>query len=102
MLSHKIGLSGIGHVFLVDAETFGLLLPFAVTALPVGTSQATSADPHIWDPLAKGVPPGSIRKGGWMFSARGGSSGYTAGKRSILAPTLAGQARTLFCLQRRF
>lgn len=30
------GLYWIGHAFLVDAKTFGWLLPFAVTALPAG------------------------------------------------------------------
>ena len=30
------GLYWIGHAFLVDARTFGWLLPFAVTALPAG------------------------------------------------------------------
>ncbi len=32
------GLYWIGHAFLVDAKTFGWLLPFAVTAMPAGLS----------------------------------------------------------------
>ena len=37
------GLYWIGHAFLVDAQTFGWLLPFAVTALPAGLAVFTAA-----------------------------------------------------------
>ena len=37
------GLYWIGHAFLVDAKTFGWLLPFAVTALPAGLAVFTAA-----------------------------------------------------------
>ncbi|MGE3989387.1 apolipoprotein N-acyltransferase [Pseudorhodoplanes sp.] len=37
------GLYWIGHAFLVDAKTFGWLLPFAVTALPAGLAIFTAA-----------------------------------------------------------
>lgn len=37
------GLYWIGHAFLVDAQTFGWLLPFAVTALPAGLALFTAA-----------------------------------------------------------
>ena len=36
------GLYWIGHAFLVDATTFGWLLPFAVTALPAGLAVFTA------------------------------------------------------------
>ena len=36
------GLYWIGHAFLVDAKTFGWLLPFAVTALPAGLALFTA------------------------------------------------------------
>jgi apolipoprotein N-acyltransferase len=36
------GLYWIGHAFLVDAKTFGWLLPFAVTALPAGMALYTA------------------------------------------------------------
>jgi apolipoprotein N-acyltransferase len=36
------GLYWIGHAFLVDAQTFGWLLPFAVTALPAGLAVFTA------------------------------------------------------------
>ncbi len=36
------GLYWIGHAFLVDARTFGWLLPFAVTALPAGLAVFTA------------------------------------------------------------
>jgi apolipoprotein N-acyltransferase len=36
------GLYWVGHAFLVDAETFGWLLPFAVTALPAGLAVFTA------------------------------------------------------------
>ncbi len=36
------GLYWIGHAFLVDAKTFGWLLPFAVTALPAGLAIFTA------------------------------------------------------------
>lgn len=36
------GLYWVGHAFLVDAKTFGWLLPFAVTALPVGLAVFTA------------------------------------------------------------
>ncbi len=36
------GLYWIGHAFLVDAQTFGWLLPFAVTALPAGLAIFTA------------------------------------------------------------
>jgi apolipoprotein N-acyltransferase len=37
------GLYWVGHAFLVDAEIFGWLLPFAVTALPAGLALFTAA-----------------------------------------------------------
>lgn len=37
------GLYWVGHAFLVDAKTFGWLLPFAVTALPAGLALFTAA-----------------------------------------------------------
>lgn len=37
------GLYWVGHAFLVDAKTFGWLLPFAVTALPAGLAIFTAA-----------------------------------------------------------
>ena len=37
------GLYWIGHAFLVDARTFGWLLPFAVTAMPAGLAVFTAA-----------------------------------------------------------
>ena len=37
------GLYWIGHAFLVDAETFGWLLPFAVSGLPAGLALFTAA-----------------------------------------------------------
>jgi apolipoprotein N-acyltransferase len=37
------GLYWVGHAFLVDAKTFGWLLPFAVTALPAGMALYTAA-----------------------------------------------------------
>lgn len=37
------GLYWVGHAFLVDAKTFGWLLPFAVTALPAGLAVFTAA-----------------------------------------------------------
>jgi apolipoprotein N-acyltransferase len=37
-----IGLYWVGHAFLVDAKTFGWLLPFAVTALPAGLAIFTA------------------------------------------------------------
>jgi apolipoprotein N-acyltransferase len=36
------GLYWVGHAFLVDAKTFGWLLPFAVTALPAGMACYTA------------------------------------------------------------
>jgi apolipoprotein N-acyltransferase len=36
------GLYWVGHAFLVDAKTFGWLLPFAVTALPAGLALFTA------------------------------------------------------------
>jgi apolipoprotein N-acyltransferase len=36
------GLYWVGHAFLVDAKTFGWLLPFAVTALPAGMALYTA------------------------------------------------------------
>ncbi len=36
-----VGLYWVGHAFLVDAKTFGWLLPFAVTALPAGMAVYT-------------------------------------------------------------
>ncbi len=36
------GLYWVGHAFLVDAKTFGWLLPFAVTALPAGLAAFTA------------------------------------------------------------
>ena len=36
------GLYWVGHAFLVDAQTFGWLLPFAVTALPAGLALFTA------------------------------------------------------------
>jgi len=36
------GLYWVGHAFLVDAKTFGWLLPFAVTALPAGLAIFTA------------------------------------------------------------
>ncbi len=38
-----VGLYWIGHAFLVDAKTFGWLLPIAVTALPAGLAIFTAA-----------------------------------------------------------
>lgn len=37
------GLYWVGYAFLVDAQTFGWLLPFAVTALPAGLAVFTAA-----------------------------------------------------------
>ena len=37
-----VGLYWVGHAFLVDAKTFGWLLPFAVTALPAGMACYTA------------------------------------------------------------
>ncbi len=37
------GLYWVGHAFLVDAKTFGWLLPIAVTALPAGMALYTAA-----------------------------------------------------------
>jgi apolipoprotein N-acyltransferase len=37
------GLYWVGHAFLVDVQTFGWLLPFAVTALPAGLAVFTAA-----------------------------------------------------------
>jgi len=37
------GLYWVGHAFLVDAQTFGWLLPFAVLALPAGLAMFTAA-----------------------------------------------------------
>jgi apolipoprotein N-acyltransferase len=39
---HLVGLYWIGHAFLVDAKTFGWLLPIAVTALPAGMAIYTA------------------------------------------------------------
>ena len=39
---HLVGLYWVGHAFLVDAKTFGWLLPFAVTALPAGMACYTA------------------------------------------------------------
>jgi apolipoprotein N-acyltransferase len=39
---HLAGLYWVGHAFLVDAKTFGWLLPFAVTALPAGMACYTA------------------------------------------------------------
>ncbi len=39
---HLAGLWWVGHAFLVDAKTFGWLLPFAVTALPAGMAVYTA------------------------------------------------------------
>jgi apolipoprotein N-acyltransferase len=38
-----VGLYWVGYAFLVDAKTFGWLLPFAVTALPAGMACYTAA-----------------------------------------------------------
>jgi len=38
-----VGLYWVGHAFLVDAQTFGWLLPFAVTLLPAGLAIFTAA-----------------------------------------------------------
>jgi len=39
---HLVGLYWVGNAFLVDAKTFGWLLPFAVTALPAGMAIYTA------------------------------------------------------------
>src|SRR4051794_30329271 len=39
---HLVGLYWVGYAFLVDAKTFGWLLPFAVTALPAGMAIYTA------------------------------------------------------------
>jgi apolipoprotein N-acyltransferase len=39
---HLAGLYWVGYAFLVDAKTFGWLLPFAVTALPAGMACYTA------------------------------------------------------------
>jgi apolipoprotein N-acyltransferase len=39
---HLLGLYWVGNAFLVDAKTFGWLLPFAVTALPAGMALYTA------------------------------------------------------------
>ena len=40
------GLYWIGNAFLVDAKTFGWLLPFAVAALPAGMALFTACSCH--------------------------------------------------------
>src|SRR5690349_6107933 len=40
---HLVGLYWVGNAFLVDAKTFGWLLPFAVIALPAGMACYTAA-----------------------------------------------------------
>ena len=40
---HLAGLWWVGHAFLVDAQTFGWLLPFAGIALPAGMAVYTAA-----------------------------------------------------------
>src|SRR4029079_8715309 len=40
---HLAGLYWVGYAFLVDAKTFGWLLPFAVIALPAGMACYTAA-----------------------------------------------------------
>ena len=39
---HLAGLYWVGHAFLVDAKTFGWLLPFAVVALPAAMAAYTA------------------------------------------------------------
>jgi apolipoprotein N-acyltransferase len=52
------GLYWIGHAFLVDARTFGWLLPFAVVALPAGMAVYTA----LGLALARAIwPPGAAR-----------------------------------------